>query len=418
MEKNKQVVKKNDVIKKPNPVLYLGAGIFFKIYNRLKYGLTITGEKAKGPALVLSNHTSNQDWKFVATAHWPRRINFVATYHWFTFKNLNFWLRTMGAIPKYQFATDMASMKRIRYVLTHNKGMVYIAPEGTVYAEGNLGYISPSIAKTIKIFGVDVYASKIQGAGLGNAKWSTSSHKGKVNIDTHLIITKEETKTLTIEEIMERINSSLSYDEFAFQKEKNISVLGDDKLEGFDTMFYKCPKCGKEFTIKSAGNEVYCTNCGAKAVLGNDFRFTWEGDKQFFDNYTQWYDWQLEEVKKEIAEPNYKMEEEVEYAIDEPGVNNYIKVGKGTITLTHSGWDYRGTKNGEYVEEHDELEDVFLATLKIGKHFELPFKNGHCRVYYPIANGKTSMKWHLASRAMTEYIMEEKRKAKEKLTEQ
>ncbi len=412
MEKNKDNKKNIKLQKKPNAFFYYTVGIPFSLMVRAQFNLHTKGKKPKGPAIILSNHASNHDYKFIASAMWPRRITFVATYHWFTFKSLGFWLRTMGAIPKFQFATDMASMKKIRYTLDKNKGIVFIAPEGTVYGGGKLGFISPSIAKTIKIFGVPVYASLIQGAGLGSAKWSTRPHKGRVDVETSLIISKEETKSLTVDEIMERINSSLAYNEFEYQKKTGVLIKGDDKLEGFDTMFYKCPCCEKEFGIVSGKNQVECTKCGTKAEIDDSFRFHWNGDKEYFDNYSQWYDWQLEKMKEEVSDPDFKMEELVDYGTDEPGIDNYVKVGRGVMKFTHSGWDYKGTFKGEEITDHDDVENVFLATLKIGKHFELPYKNGHCRVFYPVENGKTSMKWHLASRAMSE-LLEERKKEKE-----
>ena len=412
MEKNKDNKKNIKLQKKPNAFFYYTVGIPFSLMVRAQFNLHTKGEKPKGPAIILSNHTSNHDYKFIASAMWPRRITFVATYHWFTFKSLGFWLRTMGAIPKFQFATDMASMKKIRYTLDKNKGIVFIAPEGTVYGGGKLGFISPSIAKTIKIFGVPVYASLIHGAGLGSAKWSTRPHKGRVDVETSRRSAEEGSKALTVGERVERINSSRAYNEFEDQKKTGVLIKGDDKLEGFDTMFYKCPCCEKEFGIVSKNNQVECTKCGTKAEIDDSFRFHWNGDKEYFDNYSQWYDWQLEKMKEEVSDPDFKMEELVDYGTDEPGIDNYVKVGRGVMKFTHSGWDYKGTFKGEEITDHDDVENVFLATLKIGKHFELPYKNGHCRVFYPVENGKTSMKWHLASRAMSE-LLEERKKEKE-----
>ncbi len=401
--------KKEKLIRKPSGFLYWVVVGIYQLYIKIRFNLHHSGVPVKGPALILSNHTSNQDYKFIAASHWPRRITFVGTYHWFTFKKLNFWLRHMGVIPKYQFAPDMASMKMIRYALDKNKGLVFIAPEGTVYASGTLGYISPSIAKTIKVFKTAVYASKIEGAGLGNAKWSLHTHRGRTDVTTSLIITKEEAVTLSVDEIMDRIVKALSYNEYDYQKEHNVKVKGNDLLDGFDTMFYKCPSCSKEFTLSSKGNRVSCSACGAEAELDETFRFNWnKKNKKLFSDYVSWYNWQYEEVKKEAEKSDFLLEEEVEYAIDKLGVDNYIKVGKGIMRLTHSGWDYKGTYRGEEIEEHDDIKDVFLATLKIGLHFELPFKNGHCRVFYPTQNGKTSMKWHLASRAVTELSAEGK----------
>jgi len=398
-------MKKKALQKKPNPILYFFASVYFKIYNKVYHNIKVFGEKPKGPALILSNHTSNEDYKFVLSACFPRRVNFLSTYHWFTFKSLAFWLKAIGAIPKYQFTTDLESMKKIRYVVQNNKGMVYIAPEGTVYAHGKLGYVSPAIAKMVRFLKVPVYTCKIQGAGLGNAKWSNHKHKDYVTIETKKIIDKEESTTFDIDEIMNRIISNLSYDEFEYQEKNNIQIEGSDLAEGIETMFYKCPACGKEFTITSKGNDIECSNCHAKAHINKQFRFEWEGNKQYFDNYIEWYDYQYADMKKIVSDPNFILEDEVEYGIDEPGVDNYIKVGKGKLTFSHNGWDYKGTYKGQNIEEHDDASSVFLATLKKGVHFELPRKDDHNRVFYP-TNGITSMKWHLASRVMSELLAE------------
>lgn len=410
MPEQKKKTKSPVLQKRPAPLLYFGARLYLKIANRLQYNLHASGEKVKGPALLISNHTSNADYKFIASAVKPARISFLGTYHWFTFKKLAFWLKRIGAIPKYQFTTDLEAMKKIRYVIRDKKGVVYIAPEGTVYASGHLGYISPAIAKMVKFLKVPVYASKIQGAGLGNAKWSAKPHKGLVHIDTHLILSAEEVQTLSKEQILERIITSLSYNEFNFQKRFNVRVPGPDKALGFETMFYKCPVCHSEFTLSTSGNNITCSCCGFTATIQDDFTFKWTASNkktypnaQYFENYSQWYDWQLDEMKKEVSNPNFKLSEEVEYGYDEPGVDNYVKVGKGIMTLTHNGWDYEGTFKGEQVCEHDDPQAVFLATLKVGLHFELPYRFGRCRVFYP-KNGLHSMKWHLASLAMSLHL--------------
>lgn len=413
MSEKKKKTKSPVLQKRPAPLLYFGARLYVRIANRLQYNLHSSGEKVKGPALLISNHTSNADYKFIAGSVRPARISFLGTYHWFTFKKLAFWLKRIGAIPKYQFTTDLESLKKIRYVVRDKKGVVYIAPEGTVYASGHLGYISPAIAKMIKFLKVPVYASKIQGAGLGNAKWSAKPHKGLVHIDTHLILSADEVQTLSKEQILERIITSLSYNEFDFQKRFNVLVPGPDKALGFETMFYKCPVCHSEFNICTAGNDVHCSCCGSTATIQDNFNFKWNVPNkksypkaQYFENYSQWYDWQLDEMKKEVANPDFVLSEEVEYGYDEPGVDNYVKVGKGVMTLTHNGWDYVGTFKGEQVCEHDDAQAVFLATLKVGLHFELPYRFGRCRVFYP-QNGLHSMKWHLASLAMSLLLAEE-----------
>lgn len=395
---------KKRIQKKPNPLLYLPvARIYARLMCRFKFNLVESGERVKGPALLISNHTSNDDYKFIAAAVRPARINFLVTYHFFTFKKFAPWLRAIGAIPKYQFTTDLEAMRKIQYVIQKEKGVVYIAPEGTVYGSGHLGYISPAIAKMIRFLKAPVYACRIEGAGLGNAKWSTYKHKGKVSIHTEKIIDAEESTSLSKDEIMDRITGYLTYNEFEFQKREHVTVAGNDKAVGFETMFYKCPCCGSEFRMKTEGNDVWCTECGTRATFQDDFTFRWNTEKQYFENYSQWYDWQYQTVRDEVSKPDFKMEAEVDYGIDQPGVDNYIKVGHGKLTFTHDGWDYVGTYKDRQIQEHDDPLSVFLATLKAGHHFELPNRDGHNRVFYP-ENGNESMKWHLASLALSESL--------------
>ncbi|MGP1507773.1 MAG: lysophospholipid acyltransferase family protein [Sphaerochaeta sp.] len=403
-DKNLKRKRKNTVFQRlPLGILYYPARFIIRLMCKHKFNLVESGERVHGPALILSNHNSNDDYKFVAAAVRPARVSFLATYHFFTFKKFSFWLKIIGAIPKLQFTTDLEALRKIQYVIQRKKGCVFIAPEGTIYGSAHLGYISPSIAKMIRFLKVPVYACKIQGAGLGNAKWSAHSHKGKISIDTRRILTAEEAASLDRDTVMRRITDALSYSDFEFQSRENFLIEGSDKAEGFETMFYKCPSCSSEFKIRSKGNDVFCTCCGVRATIQPDFRFLWEGEKQYFENYSRWYDWQYEQVKAEVANPDFKMEDEVDYGIDEPGIDNYIKVGHGILTFSHKGWDYKGTYRNEEIEEHDDPRSVFLATLKVGQHFELPNRNGHNRVYYP-KDGLTSMKWHIASRAMSELL--------------
>ena len=170
-------------------------------------------------------------------------------------------------------------------------------------------------------------------------------------------------------------------------------------------MFYKCPCCGSEFKIETSGNDVKCTQCGAVATFQNDFTFRWNTEKQYFENYSQWYDWQFENMLEEVRKPDFKLQDEVDYEIDQPGVDKYVKIGHGTMTLTHDGWDYKGTYMDREYEEHDDPRAVFLATLTVGEHFQLPNRDGHSRAYTP-TNPLTSMKWHLASRAISELLQQ------------
>ena len=393
--------------KKPNLFVYFFAGGLLLLLSKIIWRLKFRGTKPKGPAIVISNHTSNIDWIVEGCMTWPKRMTFLVTYHFFTFRFIGFLLeKLVRAIPKYQFSTDLASIRKMKSVLHDCHGLLYIAPEGTVWGNGKLGYIMPSICKMLKMMKVPVYSSRIRGAGLGCAKWSARLHRTKILTETSLLFTTEDLQSLSIEQMHSEIVNALDYNEFDFQKEFNLKNRSRNKAEGFETLFFICPSCRNEFTLETQNNTIRCNCCKTEAYIGDDFRFTWNTEQQFFDNYTQWYDWQLGQLKEKVAEPDFRFSEEVDYGTDFPG-KNYIKVGHGTMTLSQEGWDYNGTFNNTEVHEHDDLRQVTLATLKKGLHFELPYRFNHCRVFYP-ANGLHAAKWHLLSRAITELLAEKK----------
>ena len=124
-EKRSQVLQKRPFA----PLYFLAKWFYMGLICRHKFNLVVSGDRVRGPALVLSNHASNHDYKFVAYAVRPALVSFLVTYHFFTFRKLAFWLKLMGAIPKYQFATDLEAMRKIQYVIRKQKGTVWIAPE-------------------------------------------------------------------------------------------------------------------------------------------------------------------------------------------------------------------------------------------------------------------------------------------------
>ena len=65
--------------RKPNALLYWGAREYINVVNRLKFNLTATGERVHGPALLLSNHTSNEDYKYIAGSVRPALVHLQET---------------------------------------------------------------------------------------------------------------------------------------------------------------------------------------------------------------------------------------------------------------------------------------------------------------------------------------------------
>lgn len=405
----RELIRRPDAHKKPPMWLYFLAGLVIRQMCRSKYGMHVVKKcRIKGPALILTNHTSNFDYLYIASTCWPMRINFLATYYWFTFKKLRPWLRYMGVIQKYQFATDLTAMKKLKYVITEKHSTTFIAPEGTIYANGKSGYMSDSIVKIIKFLKVPVYSMKIEGAGLGHGKWQkVQQPETRVEISMAPLFTAEEVASLDKPTMYTRIVDALHFDDFEYQKRTGVQVRGTTRAEGLDDLLYHCPDCGKEFTLKTEGNRIFCTGCGLEARINDSYRFDWPQGKVWFDNYSQWFDYQYDLLYEQMkADPDFQMSSKVRYMIDVVDTDGYVDAGEGVITLSlRDGWTYRGTLLGKEVEEHDSLLSVPVAIMKMGVHFELPFKDGHSRCFRLVDDGRVSQKWHIASRVITEKIL-------------
>lgn len=402
-------IRQPDEHKRPPAWLYFPLALGIKALCRFHFGMRIARKiRIKGPALILTNHVSNYDFLFVVSACFPARINFLATYYWFTFKNLRPWLRYMGVIQKYQFATDITAMKKLRYVVRKKNGVSFIAPEGTIYANGKSSHMSPSIVKIARFLGVPVYAIKIEGASLGHGKWQKVQQKdARVQLTMSRLLSAEEVRTLPSDQMFSRIRGALAYDEFEWQKRTGFRYKGPNKAEGLENLLYKCPSCGRELTLRTQGNRIWCEACGLEARVNESYRFDWPGGRVWFDNYSQWFDFQYDALWEEMRNPDFEMSARVRYQIDVVDTDGFVDAGEGTLRLSlRDGWRYEGTMMGRRVVEEDSLASVPLAVMKMGCHIELPFKGGHSRCFWFLDDGRLSQKWHIASRIVTEKILQ------------
>lgn len=397
-------VYKTEVQKRPNLFLYFVSILLVKFFCYFILGQRIKNKvKIKGPGIVLSNHASFYDFLFVGSVCFPHRVNFLASSFYFSNKAARPWLRLFGVISKHQFAADLAAIKKLKYVVCQKDGLAFIAPEGTVYANGKLGYISPAIVKIIKNFKVPVYVVKIQGAGLGKGKWQKHLQRNEIDVSLSKILTEDQTVTMDSDLIYETIINALDFNEFKFQKEHSIKVHGKKRAEGLENLLYLCPNCHKELTLKTEGNEIHCTDCDLKATINDDFCFEYEG-KSYFENYTLWFDYQYNELKNQMmTNPDFTLSIPVIYKVDLPDVSGHVVAGEGTLTLSlKDGWTYEGTYFNKQVIQNDPLSCVPIVTVEMGQDIELPYKDGHCRIFVFKQDAPLVQKWHIASRIITE----------------
>lgn len=381
----------------PFAPLYLAFAYIAKAVLKIFYGLEIHKScKIKGPAIVLCNHPSSVDFIIVAAALLPLRLSFLAAYYFFIISRpLNRILRLMGAIPKFQFAPDVSAIRSMDSLLNKKGGVLCIMPEGTVSGSGRLGYINPAIAKLVRHFKVPVYIVRTNGGSVSFPKWANHSRRGKIQVDVFKLFEADELKSMSSEDINNTLHDALNYNDFEFIKRSGAHYSSAKKAEGLENLLMICPKCHREFTLTTLGNNISCS-CGLCAELDSSMNLCWGEGTAWFNSLNEWYDYQENFYAEQTLNPDFELCSHVRYFSNSPGIGPYMEIGDGIMTMTREGIGFTGMVRGEKHEFFEPMKNIPALVYDIGKNFELPYHSA-IRCFEPDIKS-SSVKWSLCLR--------------------
>ena len=289
----------------------------------------INMEGLKPPYILLSNHMYFVDFELCAMGTFPHRVNNVVSIDGYYRRP---WLMELiGAICTRKFTMDLGLIKSIRKVLKRGD-ILSMYPEARYSPCGTTSYIPESLGKLIKLNKVPVVAVVHHGNYLHSPFWNYRN-KRKVPLYTTMtqVLTAEQIKNMTAEEINAAVKASLAYDDYRYQKENGIKIKEATRAEGLHKVLYQCPHCKTEFSMDSKGEELFCTTCGKRWVWQEDGYIRALNGETEFDHVPDWYNWEKSEVQKQIADESYSFEDEVE-VFSLPRVWRYIPLGKAKLT--------------------------------------------------------------------------------------
>ena len=364
-------------VKPQPPVLYGLIALLLRPYLRLRYGfhrpksLPIRGER--GPVTVLGNHVSNIDFLFAIAALYPKRLNFLVSAYFFNQKPLCYLLRFMHCVRKEQFTADVAAIRDMRALVSAG-GSILLYPEGEVNGTGRTGAFPESTARLCKLLKAPVYAVRTKGSYLTRPKWGPSRRRGRVETDVTLVATAEELPTLSNEALYTRIQAGMFQDEYAWQAQTRVPFHAKNPAEGLHLMLYRCPKCGREFAMRTEGNAIFCTACGNRGLMDGYGFLSPAGPEDVIPaSPLAWVDFEREALRDEMRAPDYRLAApcSLQYHTDEHALD-HVDVGEGIVTLDRSGISYEGTAEGAPISLHFPLVDLYKLPFAAGRRFELP----------------------------------------------
>ncbi len=322
-------------------------------------------EGLEPPYMLLSNHMYFVDFQLSAMATHPHRVNNVATID--GYYRRPFIMELLGCICKRKFITDLSLLRSIRHVLKDNGDVLCMYPEARYSPVGTTAILPDSLGMLIKRNGVPVVTLIHHGNYLFTPFWNYRK-KRKVPLYTTMtkLLTPEQIKEMSVEEINETVRRAMEYDEYKWQREQGIKITEPYRAEGLHKVLYKCPKCGEE-NMSSEGTEIFCKTCGKRWELEELGTLRANYGETEFPHIPDWYEWQRSEVRAEIERGEYSFEDEVEvYSL--PRCWRFEKLG--SARLTHNFED-GFVLTGEYRGEPYKIERRPLGMY--GVHIEYDY---------------------------------------------
>ena len=322
----------------------------------------------KPPYLLIQNHNAFLDFKTLTRAVFPHRCNYIVAIDGFIGREGL--LRSVGGICKRKFTNDINLIKNLKKVIA-DKHILVIYPEARYSLCGTDSYFPLSMAKLAKFLNVPVVSLCCHGHHVNSPFWNLHNNNLKgLEAKLECIATKEEVKSLTNEELYQRMRNSLTYDDFKWQLDNKVRNKYKGRAEGLEKVLYQCPHCHTEYEMTTSGNIIKCNHCGKSYEMSEygELHAT-EGETEF-SHIPSWYEWQRANVRKEIDEGKYHFEAKVR--VDAlPNAKGYIDLGEGYLVHDKEGFHLSGEYQGEkYNIEYgsDDHDAVHIEYNYLGKH--------------------------------------------------
>ena len=296
-------------------------------------------EMGKGPWLVLMNHSSFIDLE-IAHKVLPKRFCTVCTSDGFVGKELL--MRSIGCIPTQKFVTDPTLMSDMRYALNELKTSVLLYPEASYSFDGCATPLPRRMGLLLKRLNVPVVTITTYGAFARDPLYNClQKRKVKVSAHMHGLLTPEEIKKKSVQELDDILDQAFSFDNFAWQRDNKIEIKESFRADGLNRILYKCAACGVEGEMEGKGTTLTCHACGKQYELTTLGQLEAAEGETEFPHIPDWYKWEREQVRQDIIDGKYSLDIPVEIGMMVDYKAIYM-VGEGRLRHNAEGFSLVG----------------------------------------------------------------------------
>lgn len=361
--------KRFDMNKKPiKPKWYLKivefvAAPFYLWFNKGKVKTEKAVKKIKGPYLILSTHASFMDFPQIVKGIMPRTTGWVMSVE--EFRRGDWLMGGIGGMPKRKFTHDIVTAKHMLYYLKKLKHTCAIFPEARFELAGINERLDGALGKFCKLADVPVVMCKNYGNFINSPQWSKHPYrKIKQEARIYMLFTREQLASMTAQEIQAKIEKEFIKDEYKWQVENNLHTKCKNRADGIYRILYKCPHCQKEFMMNSSGIHLWCESCGAKWEMDTLSRLKGLNTDKGFSHIPDWYNWEREEVRKEVISGTYHFEDDVRVEDYYSSKTGCIPVGEGRLVHNKDGFTITGMVDGKPFEINKPVSSMYSVHIE------------------------------------------------------
>jgi 1-acyl-sn-glycerol-3-phosphate acyltransferase len=323
----------------------------------------------KPPYILLCNHNAFLDFKVAVAAMFPHRSNFVVAIDGFIGRESL--LRNVGCICKRKFTNDILLVKHLQQVIK-NGDILVVYPEARYSLCGTTAVLPESTGKLCKLLKVPVVTLITRGHHINSPFWSLKKRGVRPTEATMTqLFTAEELAVAGTSEINAKIREAFVYDDFRWQRERQIPTRYKRRAEGLHKVLYHCVHCGTEYRMSSSLSTLRCLACDKTWTLGIYGELTADNGETEFSHIPDWYEWERERVREEVAAGTYRFSGPV--TVDSlPNADRFIRLGEGVMVHDMDGFRVRGaTPDGEPFEMTRPVSSLYSCHIEydyLGKH--------------------------------------------------
>lgn len=252
-------------------------------------------------------------------------------------------MRKIGCFATQKFVTDLHLVQDMEYCFKKLGSSVLMYPEAGYSFDGTATTLPRKMGVLLKKFGVPVIMIETSELYLRNPLYNELQIRKDANAKAraYLLFSKEDIKEKSVAELSDGIDAAFGFDHYKWQKEQEFEIHEDFRADGLHRILYKCAHCGTEGKMEGKGTVLTCHYCGKQ------YEMTPLGELKALEGETEishipdYYRWEREQAKQEILDGTYKVDTDVDIAIQVDYKAIYM-VGEGHLTHDRNGFVLTG----------------------------------------------------------------------------